>query len=90
MMFKKKLLLALLINLLFLSLYFAFGQVRFGSLDDYFMSSVLTGAYGSAYDIHTCFVNAAYGIFFKVIFLLQGSHRPVLCSPEIRSSYKFH
>ena len=70
MKFKNPLLLALLINLLFLSLYFVFGQVRFGSLDDYFMSSVLTGAYGSAYDIHTYFVNAAYGIFLRPFYYL--------------------
>ena len=70
MKFKNPLLLALLINLLFLSLYFVFGQVRFGSLDDYFMSSVLTGAYGSAYDIHTYFVNATYGIFLRPFYYL--------------------
>ena len=26
----------------------------------------------------------------EVNFVVQGSHRPVLCSPEIRNSYKFH
>ena len=56
---------ALCLNLFFLALYFAFGQIRHGSLDDYFMSCVLTGAYGANYDIHTYFVNAAYGIFLK-------------------------
>lgn len=25
-----------------------------------------------------------------VHFVVQGSHRPVLCSPEVRNSYKFH
>ena len=25
-----------------------------------------------------------------VLFVVQGSHRPVLCSPEIRNSYKYH
>lgn len=67
---KKPLCLALCLNLFFLALYFAFGQIRHGSLDDYFMSSVLTGAYGSNYDIHTYFVNAAYGIFLKPFYWL--------------------
>ena len=70
MIFKKPFPLAFIINLVFLLLYLAFGQVRHGSLDDYFMSSVLTGAYGSAYDIHTYFVNAAYGIFLRPFYLL--------------------
>jgi len=26
----------------------------------------------------------------EVNFVVQGSHRPVLCSPEVRNSYKFH
>ena len=55
---KSPLFLALCLNLFFLFLYLAFGQLRHGSLDDYFMSSVLTGAYGSSYDVHTYFINA--------------------------------
>lgn len=66
----KPLPLAVTINFFFLLLYFAFGQVQHGSLDDYFMSSILTGAYGSSYDIHTYFVNAAYGIFLRPFYLL--------------------
>ena len=62
--------LALLLNLFFLILYFAFGIVRHGSLDDYFMSSVLTGAYGGAYDVHTYFVGSAYGYFLKPFYWL--------------------
>ena len=61
---------ALLLNLFFLVLYFAFGIVRHGSLDDYFMSSVLTGAYGGAYDVHTYFVGSAYGYFLKPFYWL--------------------
>ena len=67
---KSPLFLALCLNLFFLFLYFAFGQVRYGSLDDYFMSSVLTGAYGSQYDVHTYFVNSAYGYFLKPFYWL--------------------
>lgn len=61
---------AFAINILFFLLYLAFGYVRHGSLDDYFMSSVLTGAYGSKYDVHTFFVGSAYGYFLKPFYFL--------------------
>ena len=70
MLRRSPLFLALMLNLFFLALYFAFGIVRHGSLDDYFMSSVLTGAYGGAYDVHTYFVGSAYGIFLKPFYCL--------------------
>ena len=70
MLRRSPLLLALLLNLFFLALYFAFGIVRHGSLDDYFMSSVLTGAYGGTYDVHTYFVGSAYGYFLKPFYWL--------------------
>ncbi len=67
---KSPLFLALCLNLFFLFLYLAFGQIRHGSLDDYFMSSVLTGAYGGEYDVHMYFVNSAYGYFLKPFYWL--------------------
>lgn len=67
---KNPLFLALGLNILFLLLYIAFGQVRHGSLDDYFMSSVLTGAYGGEYDVHMYFVNSAYGYFLRTFYWL--------------------
>lgn len=67
---KSPLFLALGLNLFFLFLYLAFGQVRHGSLDDYFMSGVLTGAYGGEYDVHMYFVNSAYGYFLKPFYWL--------------------
>lgn len=70
MMFKKPFFLALYLNIFFFLLYFVFGQVRHGSLDDYFMSSVLTGAYGGEYDVHMYFVNVAYGYFLKPFYWL--------------------
>lgn len=73
MIFKKSLSLAFFINLFFLLLYFAFGQVCHGSLDDYFMSSVLTGAYGGEYDVHMYFVNSAYGYFLMPFYSLFPS-----------------
>ena len=39
------------------------GGWKYESLDDFFMHSVLTGAYGGEYDIHLYFVNAIYGVF---------------------------
>ena len=41
----------------------ALGGWKYESLDDFFMHSVLTGAYGGEYDIHLYFVNAIYGVF---------------------------
>lgn len=70
MVHKRPLIYAICLNILFLLLYVIFGQIRFGSLDDYFMSSVLTGAYGSSYDVHMYFVNAAYGYFLKLFYIL--------------------
>lgn len=70
MIHKSPLFHALWLNLLFILLYLIFGQVRHGSLDDYFMSSVLTGAYGSQYDVHLYFVNSAYGFFLKPFYWL--------------------
>lgn len=70
MLRRSPLFVAVLLNLIFFLLYLAFGIVRHGSLDDYFMSSVLTGAYGSEYDVHMYFVNSAYGYFLKPFYLL--------------------
>ena len=70
MLRRSPLFLALLLNIFFLALYFAFGIVRHGSLDDYFMSSVLTGAYGGTYDVHTYFVGSAYGYFLRPFYWL--------------------
>ena len=70
-MFRKSpLFIAFCLNILYLLLYVLFGQIRHGSLDDYFMSSVLTGAYGGEYDVHMYFVNAAYGYFLKPFYWL--------------------
>lgn len=61
---------AFFLNALFFALYLAFGVVAHGSLDDYFMSSVLTGAYGSEYDVHMYFINSAYGYFLRPFYLI--------------------
>ncbi len=68
MLRKSPLFIAFCLNILFLLLYFLFGQVRHGSLDDYFMSGILTGAYGSEQDVHLFFVNSAYAYFLKPFY----------------------
>ena len=66
---EKDLLVATVLNLavVLLSIFVCGG--RYSSLDDYFMHSVLTGAYGSEYDVHTYFVNAMYGYLLKPFYL---------------------
>ena len=59
----KPLLLALAANAVVLVLSLILGGWKYESLDDFFMHSVLTGAYGGEYDIHLYFVNAIFGVF---------------------------
>lgn len=65
--------LSILLNGVFFSLYLCLGEWRFGSLDDFFMSSVLVGAYGGQYDVHLYFVNAVYGYLLKPLYALFPS-----------------
>lgn len=67
---KNPFVLAIALNLIPLLVYLAFGSGKFDSLDDYFMSSVLTGAYGSEYDVHLYFVNVIFGYALKPFYLL--------------------
>lgn len=64
---------ALCLNLLFLLLCLGVGGIHFGSLDDFFMSAVVTGAYGGEFDSHTLFVNGAYAYFLKPFYALCSS-----------------
>lgn len=41
-----------------------------GSLDDFFMSSIVTGAYGGGFDPHILFVNGAFAFFLKPFYAL--------------------
>lgn len=61
---------ALCLNLLFLLLCLGVGGIHVGSLDDYFMSAVITGAYGGEFDPHILFVNGAYAYFLKPFYWL--------------------
>jgi len=64
---------ALLINAITLVASLFFNGVRYESLDDYFMHSVLTGAYGGEYDVHLYFINAIYGYFLKPFYAIFPS-----------------
>lgn len=64
------LLLAICMNLAVLVFCIAIGSGKFCSLDDYFMSSVLTGAYGGEYDVHLYFINVVYGYFLRPFYAL--------------------
>lgn len=58
---RKSLVYTIIINLFFLALCLVFGKLRFGALDDYFMSGILSGMYGEGFNVHLTFVNALYG-----------------------------
>ena len=65
---KNPFVLAIALNLVFLLAYLILGSCRFASMDDFFMSSILSGAYGGEYDVHLYFVNAIYGILLKPFY----------------------
>ena len=58
---KKSFLYSVALNLFFLALCLFWGNLRFGAIDDYFMSGILSGIYGDDYNVHLTFVNAMYG-----------------------------
>ena len=66
----KPLIIAIGINLAFLMVCLGIGGVHFGSMDDYFMSTIVTGAYGGEFDAHTLFVNGSYAYFLKPFYAL--------------------
>ena len=70
MLFRRPIACALGINGALLVLFILFGVVRYGSLDDYFMAATLTGVYGSEYDPHLVFVNAALGYLLKPFYII--------------------
>lgn len=58
---KKALLSSLGINAFFLSLCLVFGNLVYGSIDDFFMARILEGVYGDDYNVHLTFVNVLFG-----------------------------
>lgn len=73
MLLKKPLTLAFLLNFAFLILCFGIGGFHYGSLDDFFMSAIVTGAYGGEFDAHTLFVNGIYAYFLKPFYAVFPS-----------------
>lgn len=68
---EKSLPVALSLNFVLLVAYLVLGACDYhDSLDDFFMSSVLTGAYNSQYDVHLFFINVVYGFFLKPFYVL--------------------
>ncbi len=61
---------ALFANMVALGISLILNGSKYESLDDYFMHSVLTGAYGGEYNVHLYFVNAVYGYFLKPFYAL--------------------
>ncbi len=64
---------AFCISVFFFALFACLGVFRYGALDDYFMSTVLTGAYGSEFDPHLVFVNGALAYCLKPLYYLFPS-----------------
>lgn len=67
--FERPLVLALCMNAIMLVLSFWLGA-HYSSLDDFFMQSVLVGAYGGEYDVHLYFINVIYGYFLWPFYKL--------------------
>lgn len=59
---------SVLLNGIFLLLYIILSSCKFPSMDDFFMSTILTGGYGAEYDVHLFFVNVVYGFFLKPFY----------------------
>lgn len=64
---------ALLVNVIASILSMLVTGVKYESCDDYFMHSVLTGAYGGEYNVHLYFINAIYAYFLKPFYALFPS-----------------
>ena len=64
---------ALCINVFFIAVFAVLGVFRYGALDDYFMSTVLTGAYGSEFDPHLVFVNGVLAYCLMPLYFLFPS-----------------
>jgi hypothetical protein len=72
-LYRSSLFLAVCLNIFAFAIFFAIGDGKFSSLDDFFMSAVLTGAYGGEYDVHMYFVNVVYGYFLRPFYAILPS-----------------
>ncbi len=64
---------AVCLNIVVLAIALVIGDGKFSSRDDFFMSAVLTGAYGGEYDVHMYFVNVVYGYFLRPFYAVLPS-----------------
>lgn len=64
---------AICMNIVVLAISLVFGDREFSSRDDFFMSAVLTGAYGGEYNVHMYFVNVVYGYFLRPFYAVLPS-----------------
>ena len=68
-----KIIAALGVNFVLFAVFAVLGVFRYGALDDYFMATVLTGAYGSEFDPHLVFVNGVLAYCLKPLYYLFPS-----------------
>ena len=68
---KQPLLAALALNGIFLIVGVILKGGNYCSLDDFFMASVMTGAYGGGLDPHLYFVNVIYGYILMPFYTLS-------------------
>lgn len=88
---KRAILISCAINLYFLLLCAIFGDLRFGAVDDIFMSGILSGIYGDGYNVHMTFVNVLYGycllplyhLFHKINWYYVGEMVSIFVSLSI-------
>lgn len=88
---KRAILISFAINLYFLLLCIIFGDLRFGAVDDIFMSGILSGIYGGGYNVHMTFVNVLYGycllplyyIFPKINWYYVGEMTAIFISLSV-------
>lgn len=64
---------ALCLNIVVLVVALVIGDGKYSSRDDFFMSAVLTGAYGGEYDVHMYFLNVVYGYFLRPFYAILPS-----------------
>lgn len=61
---------AFCLNIVVLVVSLVIGDGTYSSRDDFFMSAVLTGAYGGQYDVHMYFINVIYGYFLRPFYAI--------------------
>lgn len=61
------------LNIIVLAASVVVGDGKYSSRDDFFMSAVLTGAYGGEYDVHMYFINVIYGYFLRPFYAILPS-----------------